>query len=254
MSRITALVTVALLAATSASAQDAQNAQGGGKAVTAAPPPVTTSTLPPAPAPAGPKAADAGTAGSSGTAEAGAREAGQVGAWRILCGADAGAGCVARQSLASDDGEGWALDLILSAPSAEGEPAVMTVTSNIMVAVAPGFSISESPETALTPFWHANLQVCGTVCMGGNLIDTGRLSAAKAPAVVMTRPDGSLTGVGFSTERMGEVLEKIRVASAPAAPESAAPAAPAASEPAPAASEPAPAAGQPAAAPADPAE
>ncbi|PZO61811.1 MAG: hypothetical protein DI498_15540 [Paracoccus denitrificans] len=94
---------------------------------------------------------------------------------------------------------------------------MMTVTSNIMMAVAPGFSISESPETALTPFWHANLQVCGTVCMGGNLIDTGRLSAAKAPAVVMTRPDGSLTGVGFSTERMGEVLEKIRVASAPAA-------------------------------------
>lgn len=243
MNRITSLVAVALLTATSASAQDAQNAQGAGKAGTAAPPPVTTSTLPPPAGPAGPQAADAGTAGSSGTAEAGAREAGQVGAWRILCGADAGAGCVARQSLASDDGEGWALDLILSAPSAEGEPAVMTVTSNIMVAVAPGFSISESPETALTPFWHADLQVCGTVCMGGNLIDTARLAAAKAPAVVMTRPDGSLTGVGFSTERMSEVLEKIRVASAPAA-----------SEPAPAASEPAPAAGQPAADPADPAE
>ena len=143
------------------------------------------------------------------------REMDPVGAWRIIC---AESGCVARQDVPVEmrDGEGGpvtrSMTVVLGVePGTEaGQPALMTVATDLDIHVQPGMGLIRDEKRAATPIWRGDIETCGRGCSASAPVDTELLAGASAPAITMLSADGTAIGIRFSTEGLDEALDYMR--------------------------------------------
>lgn len=137
-----------------------------------------------------------------------------LGAWRLICGED---GCVARASVAADDGgQERVVDLFLG--RGPGGVPTLSLITDLAVRVAPGAGIARSEAYVTAPSWSADFVTCGPDgCQATGFLDPDALRGAQDPIAVLVSPNGETLAVPLDLSGMDAALSAIEKA-APGAP------------------------------------
>lgn len=157
----------------------------------------------------------AGTPAQAGSGTTAAPESAgeEIGPWRLICG-DAGAGCVARQTILLEKGPPEiSIDLFLTA--GPGQSGTLSLVTNLDVRIEPGAGIARSQPMASAPVWHGEFVACGSAgCQANGFFDPDSVYGAEDPVAILVSPEGQTVAVPVSMARVKDALERVKPAPA----------------------------------------
>lgn len=134
---------------------------------------------------------------------------GTYGAWELTClGEGEERSCGLRQSVnISDEENSPFIQVFLEKQSsAEGTPTIMTVTTPLGIAIAPGVSLLMS-ATDTARVWHAPYSSClENMCLASGPVSTSVLPETGSPAIVFNLSNNESFGVLFSAQGVNAAL------------------------------------------------